>query len=776
MDRPNFYSDNCITCGTYVPANAGVAFPPPSGGSKWVVKCKKCGGVVEGAKPKIQVTREGKDIIFKPTSFLGGDLFSAYRKATNGAKFDPVRKSQVTDLAHSVLIVQRLHEAGFSLELPQELVESLQNQTASLRAVVEEAGKRADKVDAALHERGLALFPFQRVGVQWLASRYSALLADDMGLGKTIQALTSIPQEAPVLVVSPAVAKGVWQREASKWRPELKVTVLSGRGSFRWPESSEIVVVNYDILPGDLAKLGECHPGTVLIADEAHNLKGSKTARTKNFRAISEKISGASGRVWLLTATPLLNRPPELWNVFQAANIAREAFGSWKSFLRLFNATENRWGGFEWGQPEPEVAEAISSVSLRRTKTEVLPDLPQKMWRDVSVELDAPTKRLCQKFEEAVSKYTRFSRILELESPEEVVARLRSESVAKYGDMAAEIDKALLAFSQMNQNEFEKISATRAAIAKAKIPALLELVEDLEEQEEPVVVFSAHRAPIDFLANRPGWAVITGDTPNEERTRIENEFQAGKLKGLAGTITAMGVALTLTHASQVIFVDREWTPALNDQAEDRCCRIGQTRGVCVSTLVGNVFLDQRVNALLSAKRMIIQASVTAAADQTPSIEIPEVDVESIQKESEGEAQKLTEAQEEAKRRQEQFGNEPEKKEVSEKDRKRQLKRNRILWVAKANISERRAAKNLAEDWAAQSLVTLSNLDPDRATLKNDEGFSAFDYHKGHRLSVMVEIGLTDSEWSDAIRLCKKYHRQVGECPSVGSEPIYRRQA
>src|SRR5262249_49653534 len=127
---------------------------------------------------------------------------------------------------------------------------------------------------------------------------------------------------------------------------------------------------------------------------------------------------------------------------------------------------------------------------------------------------------------------------------------------------------------------FTMLSAARAALASAKIPPLMELVEQYEEQEEPVVVFSAYRAPIDFLKAREGWAVITGDTSPNQRTEIENDFQAGKLKGVACTIKAGGVAITLTRACHVIMSDLEWTPSLNDQAAYRVIRIGQTRG-CV---------------------------------------------------------------------------------------------------------------------------------------------------------------------------------------------------
>jgi SWI/SNF-related matrix-associated actin-dependent regulator 1 of chromatin subfamily A len=160
---------------------------------------------------------------------------------------------------------------------------------------------------------------------------------------------------------------------------------------------------------------------------------------------------------------------------------------------------------------------------------------------------------------------------------------------------------------------------------------LLGLVEDCEEQEEPVLVFSAHRAPVDACASREGWASITGDTSADERGRIEEAFQAGKLKGVAATIAAAGVALTLTRASRVIFADLDWTPANNDQARDRANRIGQTQSVLVTTLVADHDLDARIHDLIGFKRTLNAVTVEAAADEErpalAPIEHPVVEVE-----------------------------------------------------------------------------------------------------------------------------------------------------
>ena len=143
---------------------------------------------------------------------------------------------------------------------------------------------------------------------------------------------------------------------------------------------------------------------------------------------------------------------------------------------------------------------------------------------------------------------------------------LRKEMDALWSDYEDELGVGKLP-------DFKVFSSLRAKLAESRIPALLEMVEDHEEQGVPLVVFSAHRKPIDTLGKREGWLVITGDTPDKQA--VARAFQSGQYKGVAVTIQAGGVGLTLTHASNAIFVDRDWNPAQNVQAADRLHRIGQ---------------------------------------------------------------------------------------------------------------------------------------------------------------------------------------------------------
>jgi superfamily II DNA or RNA helicase len=295
-------------------------------------------------------------------------------------------------------------------------------------------------------------------------------------------------------------------------------------------------------------------------------------------------------------------------------------------------------------------------------------------------------------------------------------------------------------------------------LAKAKIEAMLQIVEEYEEQEEPLVVFSAHRAPIDLLEGREGWAVITGDTRPEDRTKIEDAFQRGELRGIACTIKAGGVAITLTRASHALFVDLEWTPALNAQAEDRICRIGQSRGVIITILVADHPLDIRIAQLLAQKRVYIEGSVDAARlvnGVDPEIPVmPEIDFQALAAKAAEEAEKAERALLASKERQALY----EAEKAAAQAAKRAIREDLMA-------PGRRPAKTAREEWAAEALGILAGMDPDRAREQNGIGFNGADGQMGHNLARQVYLGLTEAQWQLALEICPKYWRQVGRPPA-----------
>lgn len=838
MSFPNRRAENCSVCHVLVEPGQGYAMKSDAGG-RWMVKCKPCSGVVADAKPAVAVAFDGasrEQVTVTPKAYLGGDHFDAYRGATMGGRYDSVRRCQVVALGALPKVLIALHGAGFVVDLAADVADAVQGQSAATHAALRAAYERADEVDAALRARGMYLYGFQRMGIAWLAARAAqrlgALQLDDMGLGKTLQAMASVPAGAPMLVVCPSVAKGVWKREAARWRPDLRVTVLNGLGSFRWPEPGELVILNWAILPetddeivgeafafearrgaivsglalkapavvacdddaaagcdaaplpcalpatrpadagAAIGEAGTCAgrhtrclralkvpelpvpvpaapKGTFVVADEAHAACHRQAARTQRLDALAKAARESAGAVILMTATPLMNKATELWTLLGIAGVAREAFGGFEGFAAMMGGHKGRFGWEWYSVREPEaVAERLRRVSLRRTKVEVLADLPAKRRERTVVDLDAAGRIAVDKTLDGV-----------------------------------DIEAAVAASRAGNPTAFRQVSRARAALATAKIPALLELVEQCEDAGEPVLVFSAHVKPCEVLGKREGWATITGATSPEERTTIEERFQRGELRGIAGTIDACGVAITLTRANRAIFIDQEWNPALNSQAEDRIYRIGQKRSVLITVLVADHPLDERIADLLAWKGDVVAASVEASRTTAPTVAVYDADIAAITAAAAAERARTEEARLLAEERAKNAppppvvaggasgasgdGTGPKRRRVPRRPAK----------LADAPDAPRTMPRSdeptdAQKAWAAAGLLQLAADDPDRAREKNGVGFSAGSAGVGHWLAYQIEAGagLTEMQWRAAIELCRYHRRQVGPCPEAPAAP------
>lgn len=698
---------------------------------------------METARPKIGIRLDPKNlkgdesVVIKPLGFMPREYFDLYLKACQkaAAEYKPTEKSMFITVDGVPPMVEALKDVGLDPIVDREVGAKLLQKAATIRGRMDSAKDRVAVINEQLAERGMSLYRFQENGVVTLASHRAYLLADEMGLGKTPQALLAAPKNAPILVICQAIMKGKirkngtalggWAGEAAKFRPDLTPVILTGRGSFRWPTPGEIVIVNYDILPQkdfflnpkldgeasidglddvdlyDLSKLP--HPGTVLIVDELQHFKSSKAIRTKKLHFLMEQVRADDGYTWGLTGTPLMNRPVELWNVLNILGVAKTAFNSWTNFVRNFGGRKGAYG-YTWGDPSPNVPDMLRRVMLARGRIEVLPDLPTKQYRWISAEIDAGTRKEC----------------------DEVLRRLKDvdgiDLLAEGIDVAGALEEALATKGGVL---FQEMSRIRERLAKAKIPTLIKLVEEYEADEIPLLVFSAHTAPVRALAEREGWGRIDGSVSNAQRSEIVNDFQEGRLRGLALTIQAGGSGLTLTHAAHEIFVDLMWTPAANAQAEDRAVRIGQTaESVLINRIVADHALDERVSELLDQKQQLIDESVNKARVSGEHL--------------------------------------PDHADMFERAAAHTGDTD-----AKTIMENRRhAPETKRERWVADSMLYLSAMDPDMAREENGCGFNKLDGEFGHSLAEQLHKmqGLTPRQYHAAARMLAKYHRQIGLLP------------
>ncbi len=416
----------------------------------------------------------------------------------------------------------------------------------------------------------MGLYVFQQAAVRWLREHSHAILAFEQRLGKTLASLRALPTGGRTIVICPLSLRLQWRDDVKRWRPDLTPRIVSA-GESVVPGPREVVIVNYEGMPDPISRnalvAGNLRDVYVIV-DEAHLLSNVDTMRSEKVRALVLQCRAA----WALTGTPMPGTPMHIWGLLYALNLHRRAFGSFKKFLAIFGGKKKR-GAYEFKTNGPDgldlspARDALAKVMLRKRRREVYPEMPSKNYKVIPVEIVAS----------------------------DVIENAEREW------------KLLGATTLPPQHE---LSEARRELAEAKINAMLEEVGRHEDAGLPLLVFSAHRAPVDALSRRQGWAIINGDTNPKERHELVSRFQAGELLGLGITIKAGCYGLKLTRANDVLFCDREYTPAQNEQAEDRPISIEDKAKVLnVTNLVADHPLDRRLFEILSDKTALSDAVV-----------------------------------------------------------------------------------------------------------------------------------------------------------------------
>jgi SWI/SNF-related matrix-associated actin-dependent regulator 1 of chromatin subfamily A len=438
-------------------------------------------------------------------------------------------------------------------------------------------------------ERYPGLYAHQQTGITFLLARRRAILADDMGLGKTRQAIIALREAVPAgpyLVICPAAVKLTWQREIRLVERDAAIHVIRTGRDWNPETAARWYIINYELL-GALEDVLLAQRWAGVVVDEAHYIKNDSKRTTRVLRLLGVQ----PGRkqpvqepevVYLLTGTPMSNRPRELFNLLKAVRhpLAKNFYAY---AVRYCAAFDNGYGLDTRGASNlGELAQLISGVMLRRTKDDAL-DLPPRMrsWQPVEI------------------------------SPRawEEVWRLELHAVDYFRQNPATQGPTWKTFLGL-------LNRARHALAKAKTAATIEAVRERLEADEKVVVFSTYLEVIRQVAQTFEGAVvtITGADSAAERQRAADALQRDPaIRVLAGNLHAAGVGLTLTAATHVIFNDLDWVPGNHWQAEDRIYRIGQTRPAFITYLYTPGTLDEFVAALLERKAQDIAILETTVA-------------------------------------------------------------------------------------------------------------------------------------------------------------------
>ena len=430
--------------------------------------------------------------------------------------------------------------------------------------------------DAALEVPGLGgeLKPFQRAGVQLPAAQRRAFLADEQGLGKTIEALATLEADGayPAIVVCPASLKLNWMRELERWLPGAH-----GADARRQPRSRGWRGRHGRQLR-HRRRAGSRRSPRWRRARSCSTSRTTARTRGRSAPRPLQRLCAAvprDGLVLALTGTPVMNRPPEL--ISQLRILGRLGdFGSGAQFGQRFRGPD-AYQRLHW--------HLRARCFARRLKADVLPQLPAKTRAVVPVELDnEPEYRLAE---------------------QDVIAWLRSQPL-DLRELDAKVAAALRA------ERLVRLNALKLLAARGKLHAALHWIHDFLSSGERLVVFARHRE-IQHAVRRalPGRAAHPRRRqparPRSRRCARSRPRTAATNQLIVCSIEVAGQGITLTRASNVAFLELDWTPAKHDQAEDRCHRIGQQDAVNATYLLAADTIDETIATLLERKRAVIGA-------------------------------------------------------------------------------------------------------------------------------------------------------------------------
>lgn len=440
--------------------------------------------------------------------------------------------------------------------------------------------KKLSDTDLAIPGLKIEPYPFQKVGIKFvMESKGRAYIGDEPGLGKTLQAIGVMLLKGCKrnLVVCPATMKYVWAQKVREWT-DLKPLVIDSDTDIDGAMlDTDVLVINYELLKKHLDTLVRQKFGFGVF-DEAHYIKNPAAQRSRAARTLTRYIDD----VLFLSGTPVLNRPVELYTSLSLIDPAQ--WGSYYSFVYKYcGARQTPFGLDVSGSTNiGDLKEKIARYFIRRTKDEVLKDLPEKVRTEVPVDLDSSWSKNYNKAYHEFIKYLRENK----------------------GRTNADIKKAMMAETLVRLNLLREISAA------GKVSAAAELIDNLIESGQKVIVFSSFLEPLRELRMhyKPSEAVvITGETSNEDRFKAVESFQKDpNVKVFFGGIKSAGVGITLTEASNVIFLDYAWTPSDHRQAEDRAHRIGSTHSsVNIYQLHSRGTIDDTMQRMLARKAKVV---------------------------------------------------------------------------------------------------------------------------------------------------------------------------
>lgn len=535
------------------------------------------------------------------------ELFSSYKnnnrlyRMKNGAYLD--LKDNDLEQAFKLIDILNIYNDFDNMKIPnnkaiylEKLIEDEDLSFVNGSKYVSNVIKKFDKVKSKNYEipkdLNATLRDYQVSGFEFFKTlsdyQFGGILADEMGLGKTIQTIAFLlsNKDKKSIVITPTALIYNWKNELEKFAPTLKVGLLHAAKSERGKildniDNYDVILTTYTTYKNDIDKYKNINFDYCII-DEAQNIKNPDAIITKAIKNVNAKVKFA------LTGTPIENNLMELWSIFDF--IMPGYLYNKSKFKSIFvNNDKNII----------ELKNLIKPFILRRTKKEVITELPDKIEQKIIIDLEKEHKRAYKGYVNLITRK---------------IKENNQDNITVFSYLT-KLRQLCLSPELMVKNYQGKNS---------KLDVLINIIND--SSDEKILVFSQFTKVLEVIGKRLNeenisYSYLDGKTSAKDRVKLVEEFNTNNNKVFLISLKAGGTGLNLTSANIVVHFDPWWNPAVEDQASDRAHRIGQKNVVNVIKLIAKGTAEERVINLQETKKELIEDVINGNLDNLSLIHI-----------------------------------------------------------------------------------------------------------------------------------------------------------
>lgn len=533
------------------------------------------------------------------------EIFSSYKnnnrlyRMKNGAYLD--LKDKDIEQAFKLIDILNIYNDFDNMKIPnnkaiylEKLIEEEDLSFVNGSKYVSNVVKKFDKVKSKNYEvpkdLNATLRDYQVSGFEFFKTlsdyQFGGILADEMGLGKTIQTIAFLlsNKDKKSIVITPTALIYNWKNELEKFAPTLKVGLLHAAKSEREKildniDNYDVILTTYTTYKNDIDKYKNINFDYCII-DEAQNIKNPDAIITKAIKNVNAKVKFA------LTGTPIENNLMELWSIFDF--IMPGYLYNKSKFKSIFvNNDKNII----------ELKNLIKPFILRRTKKEVIAELPDKIEQKIIIDLEKEHKRAYKGYVNLITRK---------------IKENNQDNITVFSYLT-KLRQLCLSPELMVKNYQGKNS---------KLDVLINIIND--SSDEKILVFSQFTKVLEVIGKRLNeenisYSYLDGKTSAKDRVKLVEEFNTNNNKVFLISLKAGGTGLNLTSANIVVHFDPWWNPAVEDQASDRAHRIGQKNVVNVIKLIAKDTAEERVINLQETKKELIEDVINGNLDNSSTL-------------------------------------------------------------------------------------------------------------------------------------------------------------